>query len=73
MVVFIFIRGIIRKESLSMAGGIAMEKFDDVSVFAIKTKEQILKELEISRKQVENGQYQDFDSALDEICEELGI
>ena len=56
-----------------MVGEITMEKVNDVSVFAIKTKEQILRELEISRRQVENGQFRDFDSALDEICEELGI
>ncbi len=56
-----------------MVGGAIMEKIEDVGFFTIKTKEQILKELEISRKQAENGQYQDFDTALDEICQELGI
>ena len=61
------------KGKVSMVGEITMEKVNDVSVFAIKTKEQILRELEISRRQVENGQIQDFDSALDEICEELWI
>ena len=56
-----------------MAGGTMVEKYNDAGVFVMKTKEQILRELEISRTQVENGQFQDFDSALDEICEELGI
>lgn len=71
--VFVLACDIMGKGKVSMVGEITMEKVNDVSVFAIKTKEQILRELEISRRQVENGQFQDFDSALDEICEELGI
>ena len=56
-----------------MAGGAVMEKYNEVSFFAVKTKEQIIRELEISEQQVKNGQYQDFDAALDEICKELDI
>ena len=56
-----------------MVGGTIMEKIEDISFLTIKTKEQILEELAISRKQAEKGQYQDFDAALDEVCQELGV
>lgn len=56
-----------------MVGGTVMQKVDGLSFLPILTKEEILKELEISRMQAERGQVQDFDEALDEICEELDI
>ena len=58
-----------------MVGGALMQKVDDafMAYLPIYTKEELLRELEVSRKQAENGQVQDFDEALDEICKELGI
>lgn len=58
-----------------MVGGALMQKVDNavVACLPIYTKEELLRELELSRKQAENGQVQDFDEALDEICKELGI
>lgn len=58
-----------------MVGGALMQNVDDtvMAYLPIYTKEELLRELELSRKQAENGQVQDFDEALDEICKELGI
>lgn len=67
MMEFVFIRGIIKK-GVVVYGRIRNDgKIEDIGFLTIMTKEQILKELEISRKQTENGQYQDFDATLDEI------
>lgn len=38
-----------------------------------KSAEDIYKDLEISRKQAEAGEYQEMGEALDEICRELRI
>ena len=73
MMDFIFIRGIIKKGVVVDGRRRNDGKMEDISFLTIKTKEQILKELEISRKQAENGQYQDFDTVLDEVCQELGV
>ena len=56
-----------------MVGGSIMQKVDEVSFLPVYTKEELLRELEISRMQAENGQVQEFDEALDEICGELDI
>ena len=37
------------------------------------TKKQILDDLSLSRQQIEDGEYDDFDEALDRIGAEYGI
>lgn len=37
------------------------------------TKEQVLQELSVSRRQIENGEYQEFETAIDEIEAKYGI
>ena len=58
-----------------MVGGALMQNVDStfINYLPVYTKEELLQELEISRKQIENGEGQDFDEALDEICKELGL
>ena len=56
-----------------MVGGAMMQKVDEISFLPILTKEEILRELEISRMQADKGQVQDFDEALDEICREFEV
>ena len=43
------------------------------SPFKTLTREQILGDLAVSRKQLEDGQYDDFDEFMDEIGAEYGI
>ena len=43
------------------------------SPFTPLTKDQILEDLKTSREQYENGEYLDFDEALDEIEAKYGI
>ena len=58
-----------------MVGGAVMQNVDDtiMNYLPMYTKEELLRELDLSRMQAENGQVQDFDEALDEICRELDI
>lgn len=56
-----------------MVGGAIMQKFDEASFLPLLSREEILEKLEISRMQAANGQVQDFEEALDEICRELDI
>lgn len=41
--------------------------------FPLKSREDIYRDLEISRKQAAAGEYQEMGEAIDEICRELGI
>lgn len=45
----------------------------ELSFLPALSKDEILKELELSRIQAATGQLQDFDDALDEICMELDL
>ena len=58
-----------------MVGGALMQKIDNIGIacLPIFTKEELLKELEISRIQIENGEGQDMVTALDEIRKEIGL
>ena len=41
--------------------------------FALKSREDIYKDIEISERQIENGDYQDADEFITEIRKEYGI
>lgn len=41
--------------------------------FPLKSREDIYRDLEISRQQAAAGEYQEMGEAIDEICRELGI
>lgn len=58
-----------------MVGGVVMQNTNNTitEYLPVYTKEEILKELEVSRMQAANGQVQDFDEALDEICQQFDI
>lgn len=58
-----------------MVGGTIMQKTNNTitEYLPVYTKEEILRELEISRMQAVNGMVQDFDETLDEICQEFDI
>lgn len=58
-----------------MVGGAIMQNVDDaiMEYLPVYTKEELLRELDLSRKQAENGQCMDMDTALDEIRRELGL
>ncbi|MDE7311195.1 MAG: hypothetical protein K2N87_06165 [Eubacterium sp.] len=44
-----------------------------VCPFPLKSRQEIYKDLENSRKQATAGEYQEMGEAVDEICLELGI
>ena len=58
-----------------MVGGAVMQNYDDVimSYIPLYTKEEVYELLSKSRKQIENGEGQNMQDALDEIEEELGL
>ena len=50
-----------------------MDGFEKESPFEPLSAEKILAELAEARDCFERGEYQDFDDALDEICEKYGL
>ena len=58
-----------------MVGGALMQNCDEVIRlhYPLYTKEEIFELLSKSRKQIENGEGQNMQDALDEIEEELGL
>lgn len=49
------------------------QNYFETSPFSKKTAEEIYRDLEESRNSYERGEYQDFDSAIDEISLKYGL